>query len=439
MNLRRFSLPIFYAFFLFLPMIAGSFAAGFWARDRQDTVSRDNIELVRQSAQQIKSRYVGEVDEAELFEGAIDGMVSTLDPYCEYFTREEWAEFNSVQLEGKFGGVGILVELDRDTGYLRVITPIEETPAFAADVLPGDRITAVEGNSVKGKSLQSIVNGIRGEPGSKVRLTLWREGRDLFEVTLTRAVIRIQSVRHKMLDDDIGYIRISDFTRMMDAFDEAVEALREKKIKGLVIDLRFNGGGLLDECVKLSDRFLPKGDLIVSTRGRTRRDNREIDADKGDDLPSWPLVVLVNEGSASASEIFAGAMKDHKRGVLVGGKTFGKGSVQTPLPMRDKSYLKLTTARYYTPSGYSVAKIKGKRDYGLVPDYLVEMTAEENAGLIKFWNLERVRKQDPSKKVENDFRDIQLEAGIEVIKASLEGRDPKVETREIGKEKKADE
>ena len=149
-------------------------------------------------------------------------------------------------------------------------------------------------------------------------------------------------------------------------------------------------------------------------------------------------MVLVNEGSASASEIFAGAMKDHKRGVLVGGKTFGKGSVQTPFRMRDRSYLKLTTARYYTPSGYSVQKIKGKRDYGLVPDYLVEMNTKENAGLIKFWNEERIRKQDPTKKIESDFKDIQLEAGIEVIRAALEKREPKVTLRELDKEKEED-
>ncbi len=430
-------MPVFFAFFLILPLMAGSFGVGIWFRDRQDTVSRENIQLVRQSAQQIKNRYVGDVDEADLFEGAIDGMVSKLDPYCEYFTREEWEEFNSVQLEGKFGGVGILVELDRETGYLKVITPIEDTPAFAADVLPGDRITAVEGKSVKGKSLTAIVDQIRGKPGSEVKLSIWREGRDLFEITLVRAIVRIQSVRHKMLDDDIGYIRITDFTRMMDAFDKAVSKLRDKKIKGLIIDLRFNGGGLLDQCVELSDRFLPDGSLIVSTRGRTSRDNRKLEAEDGNDLPSWPLVVLVNEGSASASEIFAGAMKDHKRGVLVGGKTFGKGSVQTPFPLRDKSYLKLTTARYYTPSGYSVAKIKGKRDYGLVPNYLVEMSAEENAELIKFWNQERIRKQDPTKKdptkEEGKFRDLQLEAGIEVIMAAVEGREPKVELREIKK------
>jgi carboxyl-terminal processing protease len=419
--------------------MAGAFGVGFWVRDNQDSVSRDNIELVRQSAQKIKDRYVGEIEEPELFEGAIDGMVSTLDPYCEYFTKAEWAEFNSEQLEGKFGGVGILVEVDRETGYLKVITPIEETPAFDADVLPGDRITAVEGNSVKGKSLRAIVNEIRGEPGSKVKMTIWREGRDLFEITLTRAIIRIQSIRPKMLDDEIGYIRITDFSRMMDAFDEAVEGLRDKKLKGLIIDLRFNGGGLLDQCAELSDRFLPEGKLIVSTRGRTVRDNREITARDGNDLPDWPLVVLVNEGSASASEIFAGAMKDHKRGWLVGGKTFGKGSVQTPFRMRDRSYLKLTTARYYTPSGYSVQKIKGKRDYGLVPNYLVEMTTKENAGLIKFWNEERIRKQDPSKKVESDFNDIQLEAGIEVIQAALEKREPKVKLREVDKEKEEDQ
>jgi len=430
-------LPV--ALFSMLPLMGGAFGLGYLFRDKQDNVSKEKVELVRACAQKIKDRYVGSVDEARLFEGAIDGMVSTLDPYCEFFTAKEWEEFNSVQLEGKFGGVGILVELDRESGYLRVVTPIEDSPAFEEDILPGDLITAVDGKTVKGKSLRAIVDEIRGEPGTKVKLSMFRKGKDPFTVTLTRAIVKIQSVRYKVLPGDIGYIRISDFTRMMDAFDDAVADLQKKKIKALIIDLRFNGGGLLQECVKLSDRFLPKGAMIVSTRGRTSDDNRRLEATDGDDLPKWPLVVLVNEGTASASEIFAGAMKDHSRGVLVGAKTFGKGSVQTPFRMPDNSHLKLTTAKYFTPSGYSVQKSK-RRAYGLMPDYLIELTPEENLKLLQKWRNDRIRKGDPKESAPTKFRDIQLEAGLEVLNAKLAGREPKVETRELSKnDKKSDD
>jgi carboxyl-terminal processing protease len=359
--------------------------------------------------------------------------MSALDPYCQYFTKKDYEDFHSKTISGKFFGVGVLVETDRGSGYINVVTPLEDTPAFAEDILPGDKITEVDGASTKGKPLQEMIKRIKGEPNTKVTLTIWRKGRDPFQVTLTRAVIKVNAVRHQVLEGGIGYLRITNFTRMMESFDQAVADLKAKGIRALVIDLRFNGGGLLDECVKLSDRFLPEDALIVSTKGRTGGDNREMKATSGDDLPAWPLVVLVNEGTASASEIFSGAMKDHKRGALVGARTFGKGSVQTPFPLPDGSYIKLTTAKYYTPNGTSVHREQGKREYGLDPDYLVEMTADEYAKLIKKWNDERIRKGDA--KVE-EFKDLQLEAGLEVLRAALEGRAPKVEKREVPKDKK---
>lgn len=413
--------------------LLGTFFLGWWVRGRQETVAQENLELVRQAALTIKERYVGEVKEERLFEGAIDGMVGTLDDYSEFFTSAEWAEFEAAELKGKFGGVGIQVELDRQSGYPNVVTPLEDTPAFKEDILPGDKIIEVDGVSTKGLSLQDVVKRIKGDPNTQVTLTMWRKGKDPFKVTLTRAIIKIVAVRHQMLEGNIGYIRITNFSEMMTEFDQAAADLKAKGAKAIVVDLRFNGGGLLRESVKLSDRFLPDGALVVSTKGKTRNDNQEHRAAGDDDLPNWPLVVLVNEGSASASEIFAGAMQDHKRGALVGAKTFGKGSVQTPFKMNDGSFLKITTARYYTPGNRSVDKIPGTREYGLEPDYLIEMSTEEYAGLIKHWNEERIRKSDVKP---SEFKDLQLLAAIEVLKAKLEGREPKVEKREIPKEKK---
>lgn len=428
MHDRKFTVMLF----LTPPLLLGTFLLGWFVRSRQDTVARENVDKVRLAAEKIKERYAGDVDESKLFEGALDGMVATLDPYSEYFTKAEWDEFSSTELKGRFGGVGILVEADRQTGFVRVLTPIEDTPAFREDILPGDQIVEVNGESTKDKPLQDVVKRIKGEPGTKVTIKVWRKGKDPFNVTLTRAIIQVQAIRHQVLDGDIGYLRISNFSEMMESFDSAIAELKSKGIRGLIIDLRFNGGGLLDECRKLCDRFLPAGAMIVYTKGKTSSDNREMKATNGDDLPAWPLAILVNEGSASASEIFAGAMKDHKRGVLVGGRTFGKGSVQTPFPLPDGSFVKITTAKYFTPSGFSVTKTT-ERDYGIEPDYLVEMTAEEYAKLIKKWNDERILKGD---RKPDEFKDLQLEAGIEVVKAKLEGREPKVERREVPKDKK---
>ena len=273
---------------------------------------------------------------------------------------------------------------------------------------------------------------IKGDPGSQVKLTIARKGREPFQVTLTRKVIVVKAVRAKMLDEAVGYVRISDFTEMMDSFDAEVKKLQEKGMKALIVDLRFNGGGLLSECVKLADRFLDEG-VIVTTEGNTKDDKRKFPAKKGDTLPNFPLVVLVNEGTASASEIFSGAMKDRSRGKLVGARTFGKGSVQTPFPLGDGSYLKLTTARYFTPNGTSVHKEEGKKDFGLEPDFRVEMSQEEYGALMRKWSADRVVKGEAPKEPEK-FVDAQLEAGIEVLKAALENREPKVASRVLKKD-----
>lgn len=382
----------------------------------------------------IQKRWYGEVGREALLDAAVEGMASKLDPYCEYYTAQEYKDFEEQHMRGQFGGVGIIVGADPKTGYMTVETPIEDSPAFAADILPGDQIREVDGVSIKGQPLQDVVRKIKGEPGTPVTLTMGRKTREQpFKVTLTRKIIVVKAVKPKMLNDGVGYVRISDFTEMMEQFDAAVKDLQAKGMTSLVIDLRFNGGGLLTECIALADRFLDSG-VIVTTRGKTPEDLREASAKKGDTLPNFPLVVLVNQSTASASEIFAGAMKDHGRGTLVGTRTFGKGSVQTPFTLADGSHLKLTTARYFTPKGTSVHKEEGKKDYGLDPDFLIEMSQDEESALMRTWNDERIVKGErpaPPK----DFKDHQLEAGLEVLKAKLQNREPKVEARVLKKDK----
>jgi carboxyl-terminal processing protease len=405
-----------------------------WGRqDRGGDLSK-----IRAALDRINNRYYPGVSNAAVLDGALEGMTSKLDPYCEYFTAQEFKEFKENNLDGRFGGVGIVVGRDAATGYLLVETPIEDTPAFAADILPGDQIREVDGKSIKGQQLQDVVRKIKGMPDTQVTLTMMRKGRDPFKVTLTRKIIVLKTVKAKMLPESIGYIRITDFSKIMTAFDAEVKKLIDQGAKGLVLDLRFNPGGLLDECVELADRFLDEG-VIVSTKGRADDDRREILAKKDDTLkPALPLVVLVNGASASASEIFAGAMKDHHRGAIVGERTFGKGSVQTPYPLPDGSHLKITTARYYTPSGVSVHRDEGAKDYGVAPDFTVEMSQEEYGKLMKKWNDERVVKgEKPSEP--DAFKDFQLEAGLEVLRAKIENRPPKVEARVLTKPAKVQE
>ena len=442
MNDRRSSLLV-----ALMPTVAMAFflvggAAG-WLLSGQQGNRGDELAKVREAIDRIQDRYYrgaakDPADDAKfrekLVDGAMEGITAKLDPYCEYFTVQEWKEFNDTIIHGKFGGVGIKVGVDRATGFLVVETPIEDSPAFEADILPGDLIREVDGKSVKGLQLSEVVRRIKGDPDTKVTLTVARKGRDPFPVTLTRKEIVVKAVKARMLDDGIAYVRISDFTEMMTQFDEAVKKLQAQGMKAMIIDLRFNGGGLLNECVKLADRFLEEG-VIVTTKGNTGDDQKKFTAHKDGTLPPFPLVVLVNEGTASASEIFSGAMKDHARGKLVGSRTFGKGSVQTPFPLGDGSFLKLTTARYFTPNGTSVHREEGKKDYGIEPDYQVEMSREEYGKLMRKWNSEQILKGEAPKETDK-FVDHQMNAGLEVLRAALEKREPKVQARVLEKESK---
>ncbi|MBI2932057.1 MAG: PDZ domain-containing protein, partial [Planctomycetes bacterium] len=282
------------------PMLLAAFVLGFFLRGQAEGQEALGAK-VRETARVIQERYYGEVADEKLEHAILDGMMNALDPYCQYFTKQEYEDFHSKAMSGNFFGVGIVVEEDRETGYVTVVTPLEDTPAFQADILPGDKMIKINGEDIKGQNLNDVVRKIKGEEGTKVTITLARRGREPFDVTLTRAQITIVAVKHKMLDERMGYVRISDFTEMLPQFDKAIADLRSKGMKGIVIDLRFNGGGLLDSAVELADRFLPKGKLIVSTKGRLRGDRREVMSEDGEnDVIDVPVVILTNSGTASA-------------------------------------------------------------------------------------------------------------------------------------------
>ena len=311
----------------------------------------------------IKNDYVEEVPDKDMLENAIRGMLSGLDPHSSYLDQEQFKELQ-VGTTGEFGGLGI--EVGMEDGFVKVIAPIDDTPAQRAGIEAGDLIIRLDDTPVKGLTLSEAVKIMRGKPGSVLKLTVVREGVDQpLKIDIKRAVIKVKSVKHRTLEDGFGYVRISQFqSKTAESMVEAVEKLKKEaggSLKGMVLDLRNNLGGVLNGAVAVSDAFLKKG-LIVYTEGRVSDSKLRFNATPDDILDSAPLVVLVNQGSASASEIVSGALQDHKRAIIVGTQTFGKGSVQTILPLSNGTAVKLTTARYYTPSGRSI------QAEGIVPD-----------------------------------------------------------------------
>ena len=336
----------------------------------------------------VKTDYVEPVDERKLITDAISGMVASLDPHSQYFDKKSFKEFRE-GTSGRFVGVGI--EISQEDGLVKVVSPIEGSPAFRAGLQPGDLITKIDDTAVKGLSLSEAVKRMRGEPNTKVLLTIFRKDENrTFPVTITREEIKTVSVKGKLVEPGYGWIRLTQFQeRTVDDFVRKVEEIykADPNLKGLVLDLRNDPGGLLDAAVAISAAFLPEGVTVVSTNGQLAESKftykaapefyqRRAGSDPLRRLPaalkSVPLVVLVNEGSASASEIVAGALQDHKRATVLGSQTFGKGSVQTVRPLGPDTGLKLTTARYYTPSGKSI------QARGIVPDVLVDESAEGN-------------------------------------------------------------
>ncbi len=304
---------------------------------------------------QIKDTYVEDVDDKELIEHAIRGMLDGLDPHSAYLDSEEYKEM-SISTSGKFGGLGIEVQMYN--GFVRVVSPIDDTPASRAGIEAGDLIVRIDEKPVKGMTLSEAVRMMRGKPGTKIDLLVMREGgAQPFKVNITRDIIKVESVRSRMLEPKFGYLRISTFSgNTATSAEKQLNALNDEakgELRGIILDLRNNPGGVLTAAVDVSDLFLENG-TVVSIKGRHDNALREFTAKPGDALYGKPIVVLVNEGSASASEIVAGALQDHQRAVIAGRKTFGKGSVQTIVPVRNNAAIKLTTARYYTPNGRSI-------------------------------------------------------------------------------------
>ncbi len=347
------------AFLVVLALLAVPVAGS--AATQDDTYAK--IKILSLVLHEIQDKYVEDKDSQDLIYGAIRGMVNSLDPHSSFLTPEEFKQFR-METQGSFTGVGI--EITLKDGVLTVVSPIEGTPAFEAGVQAGDQILEIDGKSTKDISLLDAVRWIRGPKGSTVVLTLSREGLEKPEkVNIVRDLIPLKSVRSEILEDGYAYLRISNFqSDTAESVDSALKELQKNPLKGLILDLRNNPGGLLDQSVRVSDFFL-KGGLVVYTKGKIEDQNMDFMAQEAVTAKDYPVVVLVNEGSASASEIVAGAMQDQHRAVLVGARTFGKGSVQTIIPLPDGSGLRLTTARYYTPAGRSIQAT------GIVPDVLV--------------------------------------------------------------------
>jgi len=320
----------------------------------------------------IEANYVEDVKADGLIDGAINGMLKTLDPHTSYMPPDAYKQMQ-VETSGKFGGLGI--EITMRNGILTVVSPIEGTPADKAGILAGDKIIKIEDESTLDMTLNDAVSILRGKRGSPVTITIYREGlEEPKEVVIVRDVIKVKSVKNKIYNGNIGYVKIRNFTKTTSRdLDQALGLFEEKKVAKLVLDLRNNPGGLLNQAVEVTDRFLDEENLIVYTQGRTGDQNMRFTTHERGQRVSYPMIILVNGGSASASEIVAGALQDLGRAVILGTPTFGKGSVQTIIPLSDGSAMRLTTARYYTPSGRVI------QENGITPDIIVEMPAKKKA------------------------------------------------------------
>jgi len=397
----------------------------------------------------IQSNYVDDVNSKELIYGAVKGMLETLDPHSSFMPPEAFKEMQ-VETHGSFGGLGI--EITVKDRFLTVVAPIEGTPADRAGIQPGDRIVKIEGQITKDLTLLDAVRKLRGPKGSKVTISILREGSpELMDVTLVREVIEVKSVRSKDLGDGIYYVRLASFQeRTSKDLERVLEQAQTAGTTALILDLRNDPGGLLNQAVAVGDMFLDKGQLIVYTQGRIKNQDLRFTAEHSNGLPKWPMVVLVNGGSASASEIVAGALQDWKRAVLLGTKTFGKGSVQTVIPLSDGSGLRLTTAKYFTPRGRSI------HGTGIMPDIIVEPPKPEVTAQRQREREEKARRLAAGERPRDQRigdqegegveigrrdvvdlqKDVQLQRAIELLKATriLErnGAPPKAEAKSAG-------
>ena len=330
----------------------------------------EKIDLFSEVLEKIQNEYVEEIDQADVMDSAINGVLQSLDPYSAYMNPKIFEE-SQTETSGKFGGLGI--EVSMESGVVKVISPIDNTPASKAGIKAGDYIVRINGEQVQGKSLMEAVNLMRGPVGTSIEITVRRKGLRKAKIfKIVREIIEIKSVVSKMVDNKIGYIRLSAFNEnSSDQLKKQISSLeKNKKIVGYILDVRNNPGGLLTQAIKISDFFLDDGE-IVSTRGRKNKESRKYFAKKGDKIKGKPLIVLINYGSASAAEILAGALQDQKRAILLGETTFGKGSVQSIIPLKNRGAIRLTVSKYYLPSGKSISEV------GVAPDIKIEEQGEE--------------------------------------------------------------
>ncbi len=367
--------------------IAVGVSAFAWPDARTDTARQEtyrHLDLFAEILARTQSEYVEPIDEREAIEAAINGMLTSLDPHSGYLSPDDFRSMQ-VQTSGEYGGLGI--EVTMEDGFVKVVTPMDGSPASEAGIESGDLLTAINGKPIVGQTLSEAVKDIRGPVGTEITITVLREGEDPFDVTLERRVIRPQTVTWRMEDEDIAYLRISTFNErtselLEDALAEISDAAEGQVPDGLVLDLRNNGGGLLDQAISVSDLFLSGGE-VVSTKGRRDRDIERYNARSGEMFKDVPMVVLINGGSASASEIVAGALQDRGRARVLGVTSFGKGSVQTVIPLgAEKGAIRLTTARYYTPAGRSIQAT------GIEPDIEVAQrrVTEEDLAAARRWS-----------------------------------------------------
>ena len=383
------------------------------------------LNLFGEVLERAKMSYVEDVSDKKLIEAAINGMLVALDPHSSYLDGQSFKYMNE-QTKGKFGGLGIEVTMEQ--GLVMVVSPIDDTPAYKDGIKTGDFITHIDGEQVIGMSLNDAVDKMRGKVGTKVKLTIRRINQKPFDVKLTREEIKIRSVKSELKSGDVAYIRISSFTEDTDqTIEKSLKKLKKEaknKLKGVVLDVRNNPGGLLDQAVNVSDLFLDKGE-IVSTRSRNPEDTVKYTAKDGDIAKGLPMVVLINDGSASASEIVAGALQDHKRAIILGEKSFGKGSVQTIIPLGNHGAMRLTTARYYTPSGRSIQAKGIEPDVEVRPakveviENIFERSEAEFGNALKN-DTDTKKAKDNDKSAQNDkdlANDYQLSRAVDLVKA----------------------
>jgi len=362
----------------------------------QDDNIYTNLKTFAQVLKLVQEGYVEEKSSSDLIEGAIKGLLVNLDAHSSYMNKDSFKEMQ-VDTEGEFGGLGI--EITMKKGILTVVTPIDDTPADRAGVMAGDKILAVDGDHTTDMTLTDAVKKLRGKPNTKVVITVYRDGEEKTrDITIIREIIKVQSTKSGMIDDGIAYIRLINFNKNISGeMITAIEDFKKKgEFKGLILDLRNNPGGLLDQAVKVSEAFLDNGQLVVYTKGRVQKQNMEFKSRNSKPYKDFPIVVLVNQGSASASEIVAGALQDTNRAIILGEQTFGKGSVQTVIPLNDGSAIRLTTSRYYTPAGQVI------QENGITPDIFVkrifpkETPEEKDRKVIREKDLKNILKAKDS-------------------------------------------